>query len=131
MNSAARSRGKWVQRMGRKSAQGLPPGIQLDQNGAYWASLEGDDAKLWRARYPGRSRPRKKAKTLDEAVILRNQLSLTVRTGRDLAVEKRETVDLMRSVVGEVIGELEGISVAPELRKTINQVIDKLNTLLW
>lgn len=117
--------------MGRKSSQGLPPGIQLDQHGAYWASIEGDDAKLWRASYPGRSRPRKKAKTLDEAVLRRNQLSLAVRTGRDLTIEKRETADLMRMVVGEVITDLQNMAVVPESRKAIEQVIDKLTTLLW
>ena len=47
--------------MARKSAHNLPPGIQLDQHGVYWATLEGEHAKLWKARYPGTSLPRRKA----------------------------------------------------------------------
>jgi hypothetical protein len=47
--------------MGRKSQHNLPPGIQLDQHGSYWATLEGEDAKLWKARYAGTSLPRRKA----------------------------------------------------------------------
>ena len=43
------------------SAHNLPPGIQLDQYGVYWATLEGEYAKLWKARYPGTSLPRRKA----------------------------------------------------------------------
>jgi hypothetical protein len=36
--------------MARKSAHNLLSDIQLDQHGAYWATLEGEDAKRWRAR---------------------------------------------------------------------------------
>ncbi len=35
--------------MGRKSQQGLPPGIQRDQHDVFWVTLEGDEAWLWRA----------------------------------------------------------------------------------
>src|SRR5581483_2455301 len=83
--------------MGRKSAQGLPPGIQLDQHGVYWATLEGDDAKLWRARYPGRSRPRRKAGTLKEARTLQRALIEDLRVGRDPQAQNPKIADLVKA----------------------------------
>lgn len=70
--------------MGRTSTHNLPPGIQLDQNGVYWATLEGEDAKLWRQRNPGKSRPpRRKADSLKDAVRLQRRLCEDLRAGRD------------------------------------------------
>jgi integrase len=69
--------------MGRKSSHNLPPGIQLDQHGVYWATLEGADAKDWRERYPGRSLPRRKADDLKAALKLQRLLIDDMRTGRD------------------------------------------------
>ena len=60
--------------MGRKSAEGLPPGIHKDQHGAFWATLEGVDAKRWKERYPGRSLPRRKAATTKAAREIQRQL---------------------------------------------------------
>jgi integrase len=83
--------------MGRKSAQGLPPGIQLDQHGAFWATLEGDDAKTWRKRYPGRSRPRKKAASLKEARALQRALIEDLRVGRDPQAHNPKIADLVET----------------------------------
>lgn len=70
--------------MGRKSEHGHPPGIHEDQHGQLWATLEGDDAKRWRERYPGRGRPpRRKAKDIREAIKLHRQLVRDIETGRD------------------------------------------------
>lgn len=69
--------------MGRKSQHGLPPGIQRDQAGAYWATLEGEDAKRWRERYPGRTLPRRKAETEKAARQLQRQLVRDLERGRD------------------------------------------------
>jgi site-specific recombinase XerD len=69
--------------MARRSAYNLPPGIQLDQHGTYWATLEGDDAKLWRERYPERTLPRRKAKTYTEAIRLQRQLVDDLKATRD------------------------------------------------
>ena len=69
--------------MARKSAHNLPPGIQRDQHGALWATLEGEDAKNWRARYPGRSLPRRKAKDVREALKLQRQLVDSLKSGVD------------------------------------------------
>lgn len=69
--------------MGRKGTTHIP-GIHLDQAGVYWATLEGEDAKLWRQRYPGRTVPRRKAKDLNEARKLQRQLIEDLKAGRDL-----------------------------------------------
>lgn len=69
--------------MPRASTHGLPPGIHLDKTGAYWATLEGNEAACWRDRYPGRTVPRRKAKTLGEAVQLQRRLIKDLETGRD------------------------------------------------
>lgn len=69
--------------MGRKSAEGLPPGIHKAQHGAFWATLEGVDAKRWKERYPGRTLPRRKAATLKAAREVQRQLVKAIETGRD------------------------------------------------
>lgn len=83
--------------MGRKSAQGLPPGIQADQRGVFWATLEGDDAKTWRKRYPGRSLPRRKAATLKEARALQRDLIEDLRVGRDPQAHNPKIADLVET----------------------------------
>lgn len=85
--------------MARKSAHNLPPGIQLDKSGAYWATMEGDDAKLWRQRYPGRSLPRRKAKDLREALKLQRLLIDDLTTGRDSNAENPRVVDWVRTCI--------------------------------
>jgi len=60
-----------------------PSGIQRDQHGVFWATLEGDDAKSWRECYPGRSLPRRKAESLKEAIKLQRLLIDDLKTGRD------------------------------------------------
>src|SRR5258706_7338179 len=85
--------------MGRKSTHSLPPGIQLDQHGIYWAALEGEDAKLWRERYPGRSRPRRKAATLRAALKLQRQLVDDLKTGRDPNAENPKVVDWIQTCI--------------------------------
>lgn len=69
--------------MGRKSTHNLPPGIQQDQHGVYWATIEGDEAKTWRTRYPGRSLPRRKAASLKEALKLQRLLVDDLKAARD------------------------------------------------
>jgi integrase len=85
--------------MGRKSTHNLPPGIQLDRHGAYWAALEGEDAKLWRERYPGRSRLRRKAATLKEALKIQRQLIDDLRTVRDSSAENPKVADWVRTCI--------------------------------
>jgi hypothetical protein len=85
--------------MGRKSQHNLPPGIQSDQHGAYWATLEGNDAKRWRERYPGRSLPRRKAETLKDALKLQRQLIDDLKTGRDPNAENPKVADWVRTCV--------------------------------
>jgi integrase len=81
--------------MGRKSKHGLPPGIHLDKEGAYWATLEGDDAKRWRERFPGRTLPRRKAESLKEARQLQRQLVRDLELGRDPLAENPTIADLV------------------------------------
>lgn len=69
--------------MGRKSKHNLPPGIQLDRHGTYWATLEGEDAKTWRERYPGTSLPRRKATDLRTALKRQRLLSDDLKAARD------------------------------------------------
>ncbi len=69
--------------MGRKSKHGLPPGIHKDGSGQLWATLEGDDARRWRERYPGRALPRRKADDLRQARQLQRELSRDLEQGRD------------------------------------------------
>jgi hypothetical protein len=85
--------------MGRKSKHNLPPGIQLDQHGAYWARLEGDDAKLWHQRYPGKSLPRRKARSLKEALKLQRQLIDDLKTGRDSNAENPKVSDWVKTCI--------------------------------
>lgn len=97
--------------MGRKSANNLPPGIQLDQNGVYWATLEGADARRWRDRYPGRTVPRRKATTFKDACTLQRQLIRDLERGRDPSAENPKVADWVRTV-------LEGkLKLAPSTRK--------------
>lgn len=70
--------------MGRTNAHNLPPGLYRDQHGVYWATLEGMHAKEWRERYPDRTVPRRKAKTLKEANEKQRQLIAELREGRDV-----------------------------------------------
>jgi site-specific recombinase XerD len=69
--------------MGRKSTHNLPPGIQFDQYGVYWATLEGEHAKIWRERFAGRSLPRRKATDLKAARKLQRQLIADLDKGND------------------------------------------------
>lgn len=85
--------------MARKSAHNLPPGIQLDQHGAYWATLEGNDAKLWRARHPGRSLPRRKATSYKEAIALQRQLIDDLKAARDPNAENPKVADWVKTCI--------------------------------
>jgi integrase len=85
--------------MGRKSGHNLPPGIHLDRHGTYWAGLEGDDAKLWRERYPGRSRLRRKATTLKEALRLQRQLVEALKATRDPNAESPRVADWVKMCI--------------------------------
>jgi hypothetical protein len=85
--------------MARKSTHNLPPGIQLDQHSAYWATLEGDDAKLWRQRYPGKSLPRRKAKSLKEALKLQRLLIDDLKSGRDPNAENPKVSDWVKTCI--------------------------------
>lgn len=69
--------------MGRKSAHGLPPGIQLTRDGFYLATLEGNEAREWRERHPGRSLPRRRVRTLKEATQAQRALIRDLAAGRD------------------------------------------------
>lgn len=69
--------------MGRKSAHGLPPGIQLTGDGFYLATLEGEEAKRWRERHPGRSLPRRRVRSLKEATQAQRALIRDLEAGRD------------------------------------------------
>src|SRR6266516_6643572 len=85
--------------MGRKSQHNLPPGIQLDQHGSYWATLEGDEATLWRKRYPGRSLPRRKATSLKEALKLQRQLIDDLKAARDPNAENPKDADWVKTCI--------------------------------
>lgn len=82
--------------MGRKSAHNLPPGIQFDKNGVYWATLEGEDARRWRDRYPGRSLPRRKAETLKDARALQRKLMRDLEQGRNPNAENPKVADWVK-----------------------------------
>lgn len=68
--------------MGRTSSRNLPPGIQYS-GGYYFATLEGPDAQTWRARHPGRSLPRRRVRTLREAIQAQRELIAELKAGRD------------------------------------------------
>jgi integrase len=85
--------------MARKSAHGLPPGIQLDQHGVYWATLEGEDAARWRKRFPGRSIPRRKAIDQRAALKLQRGLSDDIRTNRDPNAKNPKVSDWVRTCI--------------------------------
>src|SRR5689334_14063757 len=85
--------------MARKSAHNLPPGIQFDQHGVYWATLEGEDAKRWRKRLPDRSLPRRKAADLREALKLQRGLGEDVRTNRDPNAKNPKVSDWVRACI--------------------------------
>ena len=85
--------------MGRKSPYGLLPGIQRDKNGVYWATLEGEDAKLWRKRYPGKSLPRRKAKDQKAASIAQRRLSEDLKNGRDPNAKNPKVADWVRTCI--------------------------------
>jgi integrase len=69
--------------MGRKSAHGLPPGIQFTRDGFYLATLEGKEAQEWRERYPGCSLPRRRKRSLDLAVKAQRALIADLKAGKD------------------------------------------------
>jgi integrase len=69
--------------MARKSAHGLPPGIQLDKDGVFWATLAGDDAERYRQQHPGQRAPRRKAVDLKDAMRQQRQLIRDLEGGRD------------------------------------------------
>lgn len=69
--------------MPRKSAYGLPAGIQKDRHGAFWATLTGKYATMWRERFPGTSLPRRKAVTIDQAAELQRTLIDDLKAGKD------------------------------------------------
>jgi integrase len=85
--------------MARKSAHNLPPGIQLDQHGVYWATLEGDEAARWRERYPGRSLPRRKATDLREALKLQRTLIDDLKSNRDPNAENPKVADWVATCI--------------------------------
>lgn len=85
--------------MGRKSAHNLPPGIQLDQKGTYWATLEGEHAKLWRECYPGRSLPRRKATDLRAALKLQRTLIDDLSKGNDPNAENPKVSDWVKACI--------------------------------
>ena len=85
--------------MGRKSTHNLLPGIHLDQQGSYWATLEGENAKHWRERYPGRTLPRRKAGTEKEARTLQRQLVRDLESGRDPNAKNPKVADWVRTVI--------------------------------
>lgn len=85
--------------MGRKSAHNMPPGIQLDQHGTYWATLEGKEAKLWRERYPGRSLPRRKAADLRAALKLQRALFDDLSKGNDPNAENPKVSDWVKTCI--------------------------------
>lgn len=72
--------------MARPSAKNLPPGIQFS-GGYYLATLEGKHAELWRERYPGRSLPRRRLRTLGEAVAAQRELIRDLEEHRDTSAE--------------------------------------------
>src|SRR5688572_3231491 len=82
--------------MARKSAHNLPPGIQFDKHGAFWATLEGEDAKLWKARYPGTSLPRRKAPDIKQALKLQRQLIADLKANRDPNAENPKVSDWVK-----------------------------------
>src|SRR5438128_538781 len=82
--------------MGRKSGHDLPPGIQLDQRGVYWATLEGEYSKDWRERYPGRSLPRRKAASQREAIKLQYRLIDDLKNGRDSNAENPKVMEWVK-----------------------------------
>lgn len=69
--------------MAGKSPHNLPPGIHRDKNGAYWATLVDEHAMVWRERYPGRTKPKRKASTLKEALKLQRGLVDDLLAARD------------------------------------------------
>jgi site-specific recombinase XerC len=85
--------------MGRKSAHNLPPGIQLDQHGVHWATLEGEDAKLWRQRYPGRSLPRRKAASLRDALKLQRGLTDDLLAARDPNAQNPKVAEWVQTCI--------------------------------
>jgi integrase len=85
--------------MGRKSGHNLPPGIHQDQNGVYWATLEGEHAKLFRQRYPGKSLPRRKAKDIRQALKLQRQLIEDLKAARDPNAENPRVADWVRTCI--------------------------------
>src|SRR5690242_13527741 len=85
--------------MARKSAHNLPPGIQLDKNGAYWATLVDENADLWRERYPGRSLPRRKAADLKTALKLQRGLIDDMSKGNDPNAENPKVSDWVSSCI--------------------------------
>jgi hypothetical protein len=80
----------------QESHENFLPGIHLDKDGVYWASLAGDHAKLWKARYPGKPRPRKRAKTFAQAVRLQSALIKDLKEGRDPNSENPTITDLVK-----------------------------------
>lgn len=85
--------------MGRKSQHNLPPGIQLDQRGVYWATLEGHEAKLWRERYPGRALPRRKAADLKAALKLQRDLITDLKSNRDPNADNPKVADRVKTCI--------------------------------
>ncbi len=85
--------------MGRKSQHGLPPGIHLDRHGQHWATLEGEDAKRWRERYPGRALPRRKAESLKDAIKLQRFLVDDLKANRDSNAENPKVADWVKTCI--------------------------------
>src|SRR5260221_4487051 len=86
--------------MARKSAHNLPPGIQLDQHGVYWATLEGDHAKTWRERYPGKSLQRRKAGDLRASIKLQRALIDDLEKGNDPNAETPKVSEWAATCIG-------------------------------
>lgn len=87
--------------MGRKSAHNLIPGIQKDKNGVYWATLEGEDAKIWRERYPSHTLPRRKAADYKIAQKLQRRLIDDLKQGRDPNGENPKVSDWVKGCIGK------------------------------
>jgi hypothetical protein len=81
--------------MGSKDSHHLPPGIHLDQHGAYWATLVDSDARRWRELYPGRSLPRRKATNLYKALERQRQLVDALQAACDANGENPNITDLI------------------------------------
>jgi hypothetical protein len=66
-----------------------------------WATLEGEDAKLWRARCPTKALPRRKAGTMKEALKLQKQIVADLKSGRDPHADNPIVADYMSAWIDQ------------------------------